>query len=77
MKSTLCNGRSQSKQPHLATEFKEESPLNQRLKILLIKVGSSNTNSYMLSFSTTSIISDKEKSNDWRMKTNSGLHNKL
>lgn len=64
MKSTLCNGRAQSKQSHLATEFKEESPLNQRLKISLIKVGSSNTNSYMLSLSTTSIISDKEKSND-------------
>lgn len=64
MKSTLCNGRSQSKQSHLATEFKGESPLNQHLKISLIKVGLSNTNSYMLSFSTTSIISDKEKSND-------------
>ena len=49
---------------HLATEFKEGSSKNQGLKILLIKVGSSNPDSHRFSFSSTTIISDKGKSND-------------
>lgn len=49
---------------HLATEFKEGSSKNQGLKISLIKVASSNPDSHRFSFSSTTIISDKGKSND-------------